>query len=143
MALEALRGDKTIQEIATRNKAHPNQVSTWKQRAVEGMREAFSMGAERSRGEHEGEIRDLQAKIGELTVEPVRPGELVLVQPGESPGGKEKANHHFHREPCGGHREVFGEASVAACVGMAIEPRKTWGREPRLSARPKATLLSP
>ena len=30
VALEALRGDKTIQEIAARNKVHPNQVSKWK-----------------------------------------------------------------------------------------------------------------
>ena len=30
VALEVLRGDKTIQEIATRNKVHPNQVSAWK-----------------------------------------------------------------------------------------------------------------
>ena len=69
VALEALRGDKTIQEIAVRHKIHPNQVSTWKQRAVEGMKEVFSKGAERGRGEHEAEIRDLHAKIGELTVE--------------------------------------------------------------------------
>ena len=69
VALEALRGDKTIQEIATRHKVHPNQVSTWKQRAVEGMREVFSKGAERSRGYHEGEIRDLHAKIGEVVPE--------------------------------------------------------------------------
>ena len=59
VALEALRGDKTIQEIATRHKIHPNQVSTWKQRAVQGMKEVFSNGAERGRGEHETEIRDL------------------------------------------------------------------------------------
>ena len=44
VALEALRGDKTIQEIAVRHKVHPNQVSTWKQRAVEGMKEVFSQG---------------------------------------------------------------------------------------------------
>ena len=44
-------------------------MSTWKQRAVEGMREVFTKGAERARGDHEGEIRDLHAKIGELTVE--------------------------------------------------------------------------
>ncbi len=68
-ALEALRGDKTIQELAARHKVHPNQVSTWKQRAVEGMKEVFSKGAERARGDHEGEVRDLHAKIGELTVE--------------------------------------------------------------------------
>ena len=69
VALEALRGDKTVREIAARHKIHPNQVSTWKQRAVEGMKEVFSKGVERARGDHEAEIRDLHAKIGELTVE--------------------------------------------------------------------------
>ena len=29
VALEALRGDKTIQEIASKHKVHPNQVSAW------------------------------------------------------------------------------------------------------------------
>ena len=52
-----------------RHKIHPNQVSTWKQRAVEGMKEVFTMGAERACGDHEAEVRDLHAKIGELTVE--------------------------------------------------------------------------
>ena len=69
VALDALGGDKTIQEIAVRHKIHPNQVSAWKQRAVEGLSEVFSKGAERSRGDHEAETRDLHAKIGELTVE--------------------------------------------------------------------------
>ena len=44
-ALEALRVDKTIQEIAARHKVQPNQVSVWKQRAVAGMKEVFSHGA--------------------------------------------------------------------------------------------------
>ena len=69
VALDAVGGDKTIQEIAVRHKVHPNQASAGKQLAVEGMKEVFSKGAERSRGDHEGEIRDLHAKIGELTVE--------------------------------------------------------------------------
>lgn len=43
-ALEALRGDKTIQEIATRHNVHPNQVSASKQRAVEGMKEVSPRG---------------------------------------------------------------------------------------------------
>ncbi len=55
VASEALRGDKTIQEIAVRHKVRPNQVSALKQRAVEGVKEVFSKGAERSRGDHEGE----------------------------------------------------------------------------------------
>ena len=48
---------------------HPNQVSVWKQRAVAGMKEVFSNGAQHTPGDHEAEIRDLHAKIGELTVE--------------------------------------------------------------------------
>ncbi len=69
VALEALRGDKTIQEIAVRNKVHPNQVSTWKRQAVDGLGEVFSNGADKARVDREAEIHDLHAKIGELTVE--------------------------------------------------------------------------
>ena len=86
VAGEALRGDKTIQEIAARHKVHPNQVITWKQRAVEGMKEVFSKGAERSRGEHEAEIRDLHAKIGELTVERDFRPKGSSGEPGEAQG---------------------------------------------------------
>ena len=69
MALEALRGDRTIQEIATKHKVHPNQVSTWKRQAMDGLGTVFSNGAERADRDHESEVRELHAKIGELTVE--------------------------------------------------------------------------
>lgn len=69
VALEALRGDRTIQEIATRHQVHPNQVSTWKRQAMDGLGEVFSNGAERAGRDHEAEVRDLHAKIGQLTVE--------------------------------------------------------------------------
>ena len=69
VALEALRGDRTIQEIVARHKVHPNQVSTWKRQAMDGLGEVFSNGADGARGEHEAEVRNLHAKIGELTVE--------------------------------------------------------------------------
>ena len=68
VALEALRGDKTVQEIATRHKVHPNQVSTWKRQAVEGLGAVFSNGTDKARMDHDDEVRDLHAKIGELTV---------------------------------------------------------------------------
>ena len=68
VALEALRGDKTIQEIAAKHKVHPNQVSTWKRRAVDGLNEVFSNGADRVGRDHEAAVRELHAKIGELTV---------------------------------------------------------------------------
>jgi transposase len=69
VALEALRGDKTVQEIAGKHKVHPNRVSTWKRQAIEGLGEVFSNGAERDRQDHEGEVRDLHAKIGQLMME--------------------------------------------------------------------------
>ena len=69
IALEALRGDRTLQEIAARHQVHPNQVSTWKRQAMEGLSEVFSGGVERRTRDHESEVRDLHAKIGELIVE--------------------------------------------------------------------------
>ncbi len=69
IALEALRGDRTIHEIASRHKVHPNQVSMWKRQAMDGLGAVFSNGAERAGRDHEAELHDLHAKIGQLTVE--------------------------------------------------------------------------
>ena len=68
IALEALRGDKTIQEIAAKHQLHPNQVSTWKRQAVEGMADVFSK-SDKPSGPTEAEVKDLHAKIGRLAVE--------------------------------------------------------------------------
>lgn len=69
VALEALRGDKTVQEIASKHKVRPNQVSSWKRQAMDGLSAVFSNGADRERQDHESEVRELYAKIGQLTVE--------------------------------------------------------------------------
>ena len=37
VALEALRGDRTLQEIASKHQVHPNQVGAWKRQAVKGL----------------------------------------------------------------------------------------------------------
>ena len=69
LALEALRGDLTVQEIAARHKVHPNQVSAWKRQAIEGMSDVFSVKKEKADIHREREVHDLHAKIGQLTVE--------------------------------------------------------------------------
>ena len=69
VALEALRGDKTIQSIASRHKVHPNQVGAWKRQAVDGLRAVFSTGADKAGQDREAEVHELHAKIGQLTVE--------------------------------------------------------------------------
>ena len=70
VALEALRERDSVQAIAARRELHPNQVTTWKRQLLEGLPEVFAGGAGRKAAlEHEAKIRDLHAKIGELTVE--------------------------------------------------------------------------
>ena len=69
VALEVLRGDFTIQQIATKHKLHPTQVETWKRQAVDGLGAVFANGAERAGRDHEAEVHNLHAKIGQLTVE--------------------------------------------------------------------------
>ncbi len=68
VALEALRGDKTIQEIAAKHQVHPNQVSTWKRQAIEGMADVFARGG-KTDGPSETDVKELHAKIGRLSVE--------------------------------------------------------------------------
>ena len=69
VALEARRGDRTLQEIASQHEVHPNQVGAWKRQAIEGLVEVLSKGTEHRRRDQESEVRDLHAKIGELIVE--------------------------------------------------------------------------
>ena len=64
VALEALRGDRTIQQIAAEREVHPNLVSAWKKRVSDWVSELFASGS----GAREAEVRTLHAKIGELVV---------------------------------------------------------------------------
>ena len=68
VALEALHGDKTAQEIAAKGQLHPTQVNTWKRQTIEGMAGVFSDKIKKTENK-DGEIKDLHAKIGLLAVE--------------------------------------------------------------------------
>jgi len=69
VALEAIRGDQTLHELASRYELHPNMITNWKRHAVDNMAEAFSRKSERSNKGDDTQIKELHAKIGELTVE--------------------------------------------------------------------------
>ena len=69
VALEALRERETIQAIAARHGVHPSQVTAWKRQAMEGLEDVFVRPGSKRAAEHEATIKDLHAKIGELTVE--------------------------------------------------------------------------
>jgi transposase len=68
VALEAAKEEKTLAELAQQYELHVNQISTWKQELLEGMSRLFEKEGEVKR-EQEAEVKDLYAKIGELTME--------------------------------------------------------------------------
>lgn len=69
VAMEAIRGEETIAEIAAKYNLHPNMVSQWKKQAVDGMADVFSGKSSRKDAATDATIEKLHAKIGELTIE--------------------------------------------------------------------------
>jgi len=69
VALEAIRGEQTISELASRYELHPNMITNWKRQAIDNMAAVFFRCRERSNKAGDAQIKDLHAKIGQLTVE--------------------------------------------------------------------------
>jgi transposase-like protein len=68
VALAAVRGDKTLGELAHIYGVHATQISTWKQRLVEGATDLFVDGR-RKRREDEHRDEELYEQIGRLQME--------------------------------------------------------------------------
>lgn len=69
VALEALSGAYTMSELSAKHGVHPNLIAQWKRRVQEGLRELFSRASTSGDGSKRTEIKELHAKIGQLTVE--------------------------------------------------------------------------
>ena len=69
VALAAVKGDKTVSELASVHSVHPTLIHTWKKQLVNGAEELFQNGAKASSAEHEALQAQLYEQIGRLKTE--------------------------------------------------------------------------
>jgi transposase-like protein len=68
VAMAALQGDKTLAELSSQYDIHVNQIQTWRNQLKDNIGSLFDSGIDQ-RKDNEQQIKSLQAKIGQLTME--------------------------------------------------------------------------
>lgn len=69
VALDALSGEYTMAELSSKYGVHANQISKWKKQAKEGLVALFSGKAKKMQQNSDEQVKELHAKIGQLTIE--------------------------------------------------------------------------
>jgi len=69
VAIAAIKGDRTLVQLAEQFDVHPNQISSWKDQLLEGAAEVFATSSSARPSTPKVDIKVLHAKIGELTLE--------------------------------------------------------------------------
>ena len=69
MALAAVKGEKTLADLAQQYDVHPNQITAWKAQLLDGAAGVFGAGTATPDTPPPVDVKVLHAKIGELTLE--------------------------------------------------------------------------
>jgi len=69
VALAAIKGDRTIAQLAEQFDVHPNQMTSWKAQLEDGAADVFGPGGGNGAEPPAVDVKSLHAKIGELTLE--------------------------------------------------------------------------
>jgi putative transposase len=69
VALAAIKGDKTISELASQYQVHPTQIAQWKKQLLESLPDIFSNSRRKDRHKQEELTEHLYQQIGQLKVE--------------------------------------------------------------------------
>jgi transposase len=69
VALAAIKGEKTLAELAQQFDVHPNQITGWKAQLTDGAAGVFGAGSAGTASAPALDVKVLHAKIGELTLE--------------------------------------------------------------------------
>jgi len=69
VAMEAIKGQRTINELAREFSVHPNQISLWKKQMLASAPEVFGSGKDREAEQMEQERDRLYKKVGQLQVQ--------------------------------------------------------------------------
>jgi len=69
VALAALKGDRTLAELAEKYDVHANQITQWKTQLLDGAIGVFMSPAEKRGAEPGPSVKEMQAKIGQLALE--------------------------------------------------------------------------
>ena len=69
VALESIKGEKTLTQLSSEFKVHPNQIGQWRKQVLKALPELFSNRHNKEDKEQEDLIAELYRQIGQLKVE--------------------------------------------------------------------------